>query len=105
MESVLKYTTQEIDLPIIKPIVTEHRHYSRTCSCGCENLSEPPRGRGGNSVFFGNGVKALTTYLNVVQYMPYERLQSFYNDIFNLKLSQGTISNIIQNVSARHHMH
>ena len=101
VESVLMYTTQEIDLPIIKPIVTEHRHYSRTCSCGCENLSEPPRGRGGNSVFFGNGVKALTTYLNAVQYMPYERLQSFYNDIFNLKLSQGTISNIIQNVSLK----
>lgn len=51
VESVLKYTTQEIDLPIIKPIVTEHRHYSRTCSCGSENLSEPPKGKGNNSVF------------------------------------------------------
>lgn len=101
MESELKYTTQEIDLPIIKPIVTEHRHYSITCSCGCENLSESPRGRGGNSVFFGKRINALTTYLNVVQYMPYQRLQSFYKDIFNLKLSQGTISNIIQKVNEK----
>ena len=99
MESVLKYTTQEIDLPIIKPIVTEHRHYSTTCSCGCENFSESPRGRGGNSVFFGKRINALTTYLNVVQYMPYQRLQSFYKDVFNLKLSQGTIYNIIQKVN------
>ena len=66
-----------------------------------ENLSESPRGRGGNSVFFGKRINALTTYLNVVQYMPYQRLQSFYKDIFNLKLSQGTISNIIQKMNKK----
>lgn len=101
VESVLKYTTQEVDLPIIKPIITEHRHYSKTRTCGCVNLSEPPRRRGGNSVFFGKGIQALTAYLSVVQCMPYKRLQSFYNDIFNLKISQGSISNIIQDVTQK----
>lgn len=38
-ESVLDYTTQEVDIPLIEPIIREHRHYMKVCSCGCRNRS------------------------------------------------------------------
>lgn len=100
-EAVLKYTTQEVDIPVIKPIITEHRHYSKVCECGCNNLSHSPIKKGGNSVVFGKNIQALSVYLNVVQCVPYERLQSLLEAVFNVKMSQGTIYNLIQETNQK----
>ena len=96
LEATLEYTTQEIEMPLIIPIIKEHRHSAKVCSCGCHNRSYPPKKRGGNDITFGKNIQALVTYLNVVQCVPYERLQSLLKTIFGIKMSQGTISNIIQ---------
>jgi regulator of replication initiation timing/transposase len=96
LEATLEYTTQEIDMPLIVPIIKEHRHSSKVCSCGCLNRPYAPKKRGGNDVTFGKNIQALVTYLNVVQCVPYERLQSMLKTIFSIEMSQGTISNIIQ---------
>ena len=61
-ETVLDYTTQEIDIPQIEPVIREHRHYVKICLCGCKNRSYTPRGRGGNAVVFGTNVRALVVY-------------------------------------------
>lgn len=66
------------------------------CSCGCHNRPYAPKKRGGNDITFGKNIQALVTYLNVVQCIPYERLQSLLKTIFNIEMSKGTISNIIQ---------
>ncbi len=95
-EKTFEYAIQEIDIPIITPIIKEHRHYAKVCKCGCRNRSYEPRKRGGSSIVFGKNVQALVVYYNVVQCIPYERLQSMLKSVYGIWMSQGTISNIIQ---------
>lgn len=95
-EREFEYAIQEIDIPAISPIIKEHRHYAKVCTCGCHNRSYEPRKRGGSSITFGKSVQALVVYYNVVQCIPYERLQSMLRSVYGIQMSQGTISNIIQ---------
>ena len=92
----LVYATQEIDLPpAVPPTVTEHRHYEKVCACGFHNRGYAPRKRGGSPVTYGKRVRAIVTYLNIVQCVPYERLQTVMRELFSIPMSQGTIKNII----------
>ena len=101
LEATLEYTTQEIDIPLIVPTIKEHRHSAKVCSCGCHNRPYAPRKRGGNDITFGKNIQSLVTYLNVVQCVPYERLQSLLKTIFSIEMSQGSISNIIQQAKTK----
>ncbi|MCM1311421.1 MAG: IS66 family transposase [Roseburia sp.] len=96
IEGELDYVTQKIDLPPIMPVYRERRFYKKVCSCGCCNRSYEPRRKGGNTITFGRNIRAIATYLNVVQCMPYERLQSLFAAMFNVTISQGTLANIVR---------
>lgn len=96
VDGVLDYVIQEIDLPPIKPIYRERRFYKKVCACGCCNRDYAPRKRGGNAITFGKNIRAAATYLSVVQCMPYERLQSLFETMFNVRVSQGTLANIVR---------
>ena len=96
IEGELDYVMQEVDLPVIRPIYRERRFYKKVCSCGCCNRDYAPRKRGGNAVTFGRNIRAIATYLSVVQCMPYERLQSLFATMFNVSISQGTLANIVR---------
>lgn len=85
VEGVLDYVTQEVDHPVIRSVYRERRFYKTVCSCGCCNRDYSPRRRGGNA-----------TYLNIVQCMPYERLQSLFATKFNVNISQGILANIVR---------
>lgn len=92
----LDYVTQEIDLPPIMPVYRERRFYKKVCTCGCRNRGYAPRRKGGNAITFGKNIRAIATYLSVVQCMPYERLQSLFATMFNVSISQGTLANIVR---------
>ena len=96
IEGELDYVMQEVDLPVVRPIYRERRFYKKVCSCGCCNRDYAPRKRGGNAVTFGRNIRAIATYLSVVQCMPYERLQSLFATMFNVSISQGTLANIVR---------
>lgn len=96
VEGELDYVMQEIDLPPITPIYRERRFYKKVCICGCCNRDYAPRKRGGNAITFGKNIRAVATYLSVVQCMPYERLQSLFETMFNVRISQGTLVNIVR---------
>lgn len=96
IEGELDYVTQNIDLPRIRPIYRERRFYKKVCTCGCCNRDYTPRKRGGNAITFGRNIRAIATYLSVVQCMPYERLQSLFETMFNVRISQGTPANIVR---------
>ena len=95
VEPELDYITQEVDLPVIGPVITEHRHYMKRCACGCCNKSYAPRKRG-SQVTFGKRIKAIVTYLNIVQCLPYGRLQALMREMFSVEMSQGTVNNIVR---------
>ena len=78
------------------PVYRERRYYKKVCTCGCCNRDYAPRRRGGNAITFGKNIRAIATYLSVVQCMPYERLQSLFATMFNVSISQGTLANIVR---------
>ena len=96
IEGELDYVMQEIDLPPVMPVYRERRFYKKICSCGCCNRDYALRRRGGNAIVFGKNIRAIATYLSVVQCMPYERLQSLFATMFNVSISQGTLANIVR---------
>jgi len=93
-------TRQVIDLPTIAPLVTEHRICSRECTCGHINKADFPvdvRSR----ISYGPRIQAFISYTNTVQCIPYKRICQMLEECFHLKLSQGTVDNILQQMKRK----
>ncbi|MGL6025263.1 MAG: IS66 family transposase, partial [Cetobacterium sp.] len=87
---------QIFDIPEIKINVTEFRAHSKTCPhCHAKTTSEFPKNLT-HSAQYGPNIKGLILNLNIYQSLPYKRLQELLNDVFNLKLSQGTVYNTLK---------
>lgn len=85
---------QVVELPRIQPIYIEHRGHSKFCSCGHLNKAVFPANVNA-PIQYGSNVENLIAYLNVGQYMPYNRISLMLGSLFNLPLSQGSIKNMI----------
>jgi transposase len=85
---------QVIDIPPIKPIFTEHQVYGKRCSCGHITESDYPV-EAHSPVCYGSNIQSLTVYLHARQYIPFERMREFYNDIFGVSISSGSLVNIV----------
>jgi transposase len=91
---------QVIDIPKPAAICTEHRVFAKTCTCGHINKGEFPVNVKAN-VQYGSRIEALTAYLNVRQYMPYNRIQEFYSQLMGLGISQGGIGCLLQRFTGK----
>ena len=84
---------QVFDLPPIEVHVEKHRAEKKNCPhCGQlneaffpEDISKPTQ--------YGPRIKAILTYLNQYQLLPYERTSELFSDLFDIELSAGTIVN------------
>lgn len=84
---------QVFDLPPIKVEVTEHRAEEKICPhCGQLNEASFP-GSIKQPTQYGPRIKAILTYLNQYQLLPYERTSELFSDLFDIELSAGTIVN------------
>lgn len=79
---------QVIDIPPIKPEVTEHRVYKKRCTCGHETESNFPENIN-VPVSYGSGIESLIGYFHSRQYIPFARMQEIFHDIFGLPVSEG----------------
>ena len=94
-DTELDYITQIISLPELKPLITEVRHYVKVCrTCGKRVRSHTERRRS-NAVVYDASVKGLVVYLSTVQFLPYNRIASFFKEVFGLDISQGSMVNWI----------
>jgi transposase len=90
-EGFLYEARQEIELPVLKRQVTEYRtetHYCERCGVWTQgqfpaHITQP--------VQYGKRLKALSTYFNQYQLMPYARVQECLRDVFGVSLSQGSL--------------
>lgn len=91
-------TRQVIDIPVIKPVYTEHRTYSKVCSCGHSTESNGPSylSAPGGGIQYGPNTEALAGYLHTRQYLPYHRMKEFFTDVMGLPVSVGGINNILK---------
>jgi transposase len=86
---------QVVDIPPIKPVYTEHQVFKVTCSCGQPTQSSFPVGIN-SPISYGPGVEATIAYMHTRQYIPFERMAEYFNDVCNLPVSQGAICDILE---------
>ena len=83
---------QVMDLPPIRPQVTEHQVLHQCCPA-CQAVSSgqfPPDVT--QPMQYGPEVKALAVYMQEYQQTPFERTQEFFKDVCHLPLSEGTLA-------------
>ena len=84
------------DLPPQKIEVTEHQVQTKVCGrCGIKNKAKFPSGINA-PVQYGEGVRAVAAYLMGYQLLPYDRCAETMNDLFNCRLSVGTLATILK---------
>jgi transposase len=98
---VKKQFRQVIDIPPIVPIYTEYCQYVSSCPC-CQTVNSGAFPLGVNApVQYGSSIETLVSYLSVYQYLPFRRLSQFFADVFNLRVSEGTIGNLLERSSEK----
>jgi transposase len=98
-----RYDTRQVfDLPAeIKVEVTEHRAAVGTCTCcGKRVKAQFPEGVSA-PVQYGARIRALVVYLHVYQLLPCGRLSELCADVFNCRLSPGTVANLLHGGGSR----
>jgi transposase len=86
---------QVIDIPEIKPTVTEHQLFEVHCRCGHHNRASYPEGIVA-PVSYGSNVQSLVSYLSVRQYLPVERITELLSSLFHLSLSTGGVCYLLE---------
>ena len=89
-------TTQVIDIKFVVE-TSEHQYYEKVCECGCVNNCDAPNCR----IKYGDKIRALVTYLNVVQCIPFKRIAELISDLCGQKISEGTVQNILKENSTK----
>lgn len=100
MQPVIDYDKRQvIDIPQVKPLVTEYRSEIKLCHfCMIKSKAIFPDDVT-QQVQYGPNIKSYTVYLNQYQYIPYDRLQELFSDCCGLKISQGSLVNFINKCS------
>jgi transposase len=91
---------QVIDIPAIKSITTEYQCFGTVCMCGHRQVGSFPAGID-RPIQYGENIQALAVYQNCFQYLPFGRLQDFFQKICNVSISKGTIENIIRRTAQK----
>jgi len=100
-ESHFEAKRQEIDIPPVRARVKEYRRNSKNCpKCGHKQESEFPSHIKTN-IQYGSTIESLITYLSAYQYVPFRRMQEFFSILFNIKISEGTIDNVLRRMSEK----
>ena len=86
---------ERIELPPIRPDVTQVRLFGGRCACCGERVTaEAPGGLKQGSPF-GQSIAAMVVYLHYAHAIGMERLVRLMDELFSLAISEGAISNIL----------
>jgi transposase len=93
------YRHQVVEVPPVKPIVTEHRFHQMTCTC-CGKENQAPLmaeiiGKGG----YGSRVAAYIGLFSSQYRQSYRQIARIMQAVFGLHMSLGTIKNLRTEVS------
>jgi transposase len=86
---------ERIELPPIRPDVTQVRLFGGRCACCGERVTaEAPTGLERGSPF-GQSIAAMVVYLHYAHAIAMERLATLMDELFGLSISEGAICNIL----------
>jgi len=98
---VIQERRQVFELPPSRPVVIEHQVLQACCPhCQSVSAGEFPSDVT-QPVQYGPRVKSLAVYLQEYQHLPFERLQGFFRDAFQLPLSAGTLAQARETCATR----
>lgn len=89
---------QVVDIPLIKALFIEYQTFSKVCACGCQTVADFPE-QVNNPISYGQNIEALIGYYHARQFLPFKRMQEMFNDIFNIKISEGGIHYLLNRFS------
>ena len=91
-EKVESYEVRQVfDIPPVKLIVTEHRSQIKICpQCGKPNKAVFPESVK-YPIQYGPNILASAVYCKNYQFIPYDRICEFFNDIMGIKICPATI--------------
>lgn len=89
---------QIVDLPILKPLVTEYQLHKLECAhCGEQTRAKLPAGVTPKS--YGVRLAAFVAMLSGESRQSHRQIQAFLSEVFGIELARGTINAIRQEVS------
>jgi transposase len=91
---------QVVDIPPIVPVVTEYQSFGTRCTCGHFQCGHFPADVT-NHVQYGKNIQSLVIYQSYYQFLPFGRLQDFFQKVCNVSVSKGTIENILRRASQK----
>jgi transposase len=97
----LQAVYERIELPPIRPRVTQIRLHGGTCRhCGQAFTAPTPEGLEPGSPF-GSSIEALAVYLRYCHAIGFERLSALFGDVFGVTISEGALANLFKRVKPR----
>ena len=91
---------QVVELPEVKPTVTEHRAHTYRCGCGCDTTAAFPEALR-SPVSYGPRARAVVAYLLGRQHIPNRRVAEAMADLFGLEISTGAVDSIYAEAGRR----
>jgi len=91
---------QIVDIPLPKAVFTEYRSYAKICACGCKNRENFPNGVSA-PISYGPQIESLISYFHARQYLPFARMKEMFNDVFNIKISEGGLHCLLERFSRK----
>lgn len=84
------------------PVVTEHQIMQCNCpGCGAKLRGQLPEAVASSPTSYGLRIAGFVSYFSVRHYLPYKRLAELVSDVFGVKVSTGTIANMIERTARR----
>ena len=88
------YTRAQVfEVPEPRIFITEHRAENKTCPC-CMNQNTAHFDAGVYAgAQYGSRMKSFAVYLNQYQFIPYARVTEMLEDLYGIKMSEGSLYN------------
>ena len=89
-----------MDLPEVRPSVTEHRLHRLRCRSCCRVTTAPGPAEATAPACYGPNVAALAVYLLTYQHIPVARTAQLLADLMGLPVSTGRVAGVLTPVAA-----
>lgn len=97
-KAVAPLVSQVVEVPPVKPEVTQYTRHGRECECGAINFADMPDDVSGST--FGPRLTAMVSLLSGKYRLSKRLVQSALSDCLGVRLSLGAVSNRDMEVSA-----
>jgi transposase len=97
-EDPAPYRHQILEIPPLRPEITEHRLHQLTCPhCGSVTRGKLPNGVGVSQ--YGERLAATVALLSSQHYQSHSKVQSLLNQLFGIELSIGSVNRLRREMS------